>query len=100
MKPTRIELINRVLAIAWEDGRESYFDLATLRRACPCATCQGESNVLSVSPPAPANRTHASFKLRQWQYVGGYAIQPTWADGHAAGIYSFEYLRRLSLSGL
>jgi DUF971 family protein len=27
--------------------------------------------------------------------VGGYAIQPVWADGHDTGIYSFEYLRML-----
>jgi DUF971 family protein len=26
--------------------------------------------------------------------VGGYAIQPVWADGHATGIYSFDYLKR------
>ena len=23
-----------------------------------------------------------------------YAVQPVWADGHATGIYSFDYLRR------
>jgi DUF971 family protein len=28
--------------------------------------------------------------------VGGYAIQPVWADGHATGIYSFEHLRRVA----
>jgi len=28
--------------------------------------------------------------------VGGYAIQPVWADGHNTGIYSFEYLRRVA----
>jgi len=28
--------------------------------------------------------------------VGGYAIQAVWADGHATGIYSFDYLRRIT----
>jgi DUF971 family protein len=28
--------------------------------------------------------------------VGGYALQPHWADGHESGIYSFQYLRRLA----
>jgi DUF971 family protein len=28
--------------------------------------------------------------------VGGYAIQPVWADGHNTGIYSFEYLLRIA----
>jgi DUF971 family protein len=27
--------------------------------------------------------------------VGGYAIQPVWGDGHATGIYSFDYLKRV-----
>jgi DUF971 family protein len=31
--------------------------------------------------------------------VGGYAIQPTWADGHNSGIYSFQYLRRIDPAG-
>jgi len=25
--------------------------------------------------------------------VGGYAIQFEWSDGHAAGLYSYDYLR-------
>jgi len=36
-----------------------------------------------------------SFELVKIASVGGYAIQPVWADGHNTGIYSFEYLRRL-----
>jgi DUF971 family protein len=34
--------------------------------------------------------------LRGWQLVGGYAIQPQWADGHSTGIFSYQYLRRLA----
>jgi DUF971 family protein len=30
--------------------------------------------------------------------VGGYAIQPVWADGHASGIFSFDYLQKLAES--
>jgi DUF971 family protein len=37
-----------------------------------------------------------SFDLTSFEIVGGYAIQPHWADGHNTGIYSFQYLRRLS----
>jgi DUF971 family protein len=31
--------------------------------------------------------------------VGGYAVQPIWQDGHAAGIYPFDYLRRVAGAG-
>ena len=95
MKPKAIDVVNNTLAIAWEDGHESYFDLETLRRACPCALCRGETNVMAEYRPAPPAYTAASFELRGWQYVGGYAIQPQWGDGHASGIYSFQYLREL-----
>ena len=37
-----------------------------------------------------------SFMLAGFQIVGGYAVQPRWADGHDTGLYSFTYLRRLS----
>jgi DUF971 family protein len=96
VKPVRIELVNQILAIAWDDGRETYHDLETLRRACPCALCKGETNILVSSPPVAAHHTPASFELRGWQFVGGYGLQPQWGDGHASGIYSFDYLRQLS----
>jgi DUF971 family protein len=28
--------------------------------------------------------------------IGGYAVQPVWADGHNTGIYSYDYLRRVA----
>jgi DUF971 family protein len=37
-----------------------------------------------------------AFDLVKIISVGGYAIQPAWADGHNTGIFSFEYLRRLA----
>ncbi len=39
--------------------------------------------------------TDQSFELRGWNLIGGYAIQPSWGDGHTSGIYSFQYLRRI-----
>jgi DUF971 family protein len=37
-----------------------------------------------------------AFELIRFITVGGYAIQPVWADRHATGIYSFDYLRRIA----
>jgi DUF971 family protein len=28
--------------------------------------------------------------------VGDYAIQPVWADGHATGIFSYDYLKQIA----
>jgi DUF971 family protein len=29
-------------------------------------------------------------------YVGNYAIQPRWGDGHSAGLFTWNYLRELA----
>lgn len=39
--------------------------------------------------------TPQSFELKKWQMVGGYALQPTWGDGHETGLYTYDYLRRI-----
>ncbi len=46
LDPTNIQQIGEELAIAWNDGTESYLKLEMLRRACPCAACGGEPDVL------------------------------------------------------
>ena len=91
-----VQLIGRELALRWSDGAESYLDLQFLRRACPCASCGGEPDVLGnvIRPEVSYNAN--SFELRAWNLVGGYALQPRWADGHDTGLFSFDYLRRLS----
>ncbi len=96
MKPKNIQPINDELAILWEDGHESYYKLETLRRACPCAQCGGERDVLGNVYRGPQQHlTPASFQLRSLEAVGGYAIRPTWGDGHGTGLYTFDALRRL-----
>lgn len=96
LEPTKIEQIGNELAIQWNDGTESYLDLQFLRRACPCAACGGEPDVLGNILRPNVNYSENSFELRGFQTVGGYALQPRWADGHETGIYSFQYLRRLA----
>lgn len=97
MRPADIQMIGDELAIKWEDGGESYVKLATLRRACPCAGCKGEVDVLGHLHKGPDHPlTPRAFDLVRIVTVGGYAIQPIWADGHSTGLYSFDYLRRLA----
>jgi DUF971 family protein len=96
LEPTNIQQIGHELAIHWNDGIESYLDLQRLRRACPCAACGGEPDVLGNIMRPNVSYSENSFDLAGFEIVGGYAIQPRWADGHSTGIYSFQYLRRLS----
>jgi DUF971 family protein len=96
IEPKNLQLIGEELAIHWNDGTESYLSLDFFRRTCPCAACGGEPDVMGNLVRPNVSYTKGSFELRGWQMVGGYAIQPQWADGHNTGIYSYQYLRRLS----
>jgi len=84
------------IAIAWNDGTESYLAIRSLRESCPCAGCCGEPDALGRVAKPEVKHGAGSFELRGWQIVGGYAFQPTWGDGHATGLYTFVYLRKLA----
>ena len=98
LEPTNIQQIGNELAIQWNDGKESYLNLEFLRRACPCAACGGEPDVLGNVSRPNVTYSRESFVLKKFDMVGGYALQLHWADGHNTGIYSFQYLRRLASS--
>ena len=96
MRPQDIQPIGHELAVKWEDGSESFIALEKFRRACPCAGCKGETDIMGnlyKNPEKPL--TAKAFELVKIASVGGYAIQPVWADGHNTGIYPFDYLLRL-----
>ena len=90
-----IQKLGAELAIAWIYNSESYLALEFLRRHCPCAACGGEPDVLGQVALPTVTYNDRSFDLTSWQTVGGYAIQPRWADGHSTGLYSYKYLHRL-----
>ena len=97
MRLIDFQQIGPELAMKWDDGAESFVTLEKLRRACPCAGCIGERDVmgqLHKGPDTPLSPR--SFQLTRVELIGGYAIQPVWADGHRSGIFSFDYLRRLA----
>ncbi len=97
MQPSDVQVIGDQLAIKWRDGTEAFLDLQTLRRRCPCASCQGERDVMGKLHKGPSPRlTQASFQLLRLENVGTYAIQPVWGDGHNTGLYSFDYLRSIA----
>jgi DUF971 family protein len=97
MRAADIQPIGDELAIKWDDGGESFIPLETLRRCCPCAGCKGETDIMGNVYRNPAQPlSPRAFELTRIVTVGGYAIQPVWADGHNTGIYSFEYLRRVA----
>jgi len=97
MRAVDIQHIGTELAIKWDDGREDFIPLEKLRRSCPCAGCKGEIDILGNVYQNPVKPySSVAFKLVRLDYVGGYAVQPVWADGHNSGIFSFDYLQRVA----
>ena len=89
------------MQIDWADGHKSMWSFAWLRAACPCATCEEERKADGRAPGQPRPRPAELLpmysppaKPASAQPVGRYAIQFNWLDGHASGIYSWDYLRR------
>ena len=81
---------SRVLEIAFEDGKVFRLPYEFLRVHSPSAEVQGHGpgqEVLQVGK--------SKVEIRSLEPVGSYAVQPAFSDGHATGIYSWEYLRHL-----
>ena len=89
-------IIGNELALSFSDGAEIYLELPLLRRACPCAACQGGPDALGRVVRPNVEHGPKAFDLVKYAVVGGYALQLHWADGHAYGIYSYPYLLRLA----
>jgi DUF971 family protein len=89
--------------ITWADGHASHYDFHYLREECPCATCRderGEKQEKPASqPPIISSPALPMFKpkprAQSATQVGNYAIQFSFNDGHATGIYSYDHLRTI-----
>ena len=101
---------SRVLEIAFSEGASFRIPFELMRVCSPSAEVQGHG---------PGQETLQTGKREvdvvDLQPVGHYAVQPTFSDGHASGIYSWallyelgsrqdelwaDYLRRLAEAGV
>jgi DUF971 family protein len=78
--------------IGWPDGHQTAYDTTTLRWLCPCAFCRGEAGMPGWLDSGPTLTTEQTT-LVDIALVGGYAMAPTWADGHHTGYYTYALLR-------
>jgi prepilin-type processing-associated H-X9-DG protein len=101
--------------ITWADGHASHYDFAYLRQECPCAMCNDErqkkaqgqekdqqlkkENAARVAAAPPSSPLLPMYKpklaAKSAHAVGNYALQIDFNDGHATGIYSFDFLRTI-----
>jgi DUF971 family protein len=95
IKPTNIAAIGNEIAIAWEDGSESYLSMEKLRAASPSAENTGEHDLLGKQYGGTDQKHFPGVMVKSWQMVGGYAVQFIFSDGHSTGIYPYDFLKRL-----
>lgn len=86
----RLHAKERQVSFSWSDGHSATFDDAYLRGYCPCAMCQGHNASEVVYHPPPGN-----VRVTAIEPVGNYGISIAFSDGHATGIYRFEFLREI-----
>jgi len=94
--PTRLQVDTdaQTLTITWADNHTSVFPLDALRQACPCANCGGKS-VDAIAPPAKSHSPETTWTDLSIEPAGSVGIRITWDDGHNAGIFRWDRLRRL-----
>lgn len=92
------------ITITWGDGIVQQLSSEILRRSCPCAGCREQRGDTSHAKPLTAKRgglrviessIAEETALNSIEGVGNYAVRLHWGDGHADGIFTFEYLRNL-----
>lgn len=93
-QPSRIEPYNSTeILIAFNTGEQYAIPYIDLRFHCPCAGCvdehTGERTILRSSIAPDIRPTGVSL-------VGRYAVQITWSDLHATGMYHFDQLHDLA----
>lgn len=86
------------LAIIWDDGHQSIYAMDLLRKRCPCAGCRTareakQNNALRILSSGEV--VSRNIEIKEAEFVGRYALQFRWSDGHHEGIYSFDFLRQL-----
>ena len=91
-----INFFSDLLVVVWYDGSEAIIKYADLRKACPCAFCSGEKDVLG-NKYGGASIVAGDVVVVRYERVGHYGVQFFWSDGHKDGIYTFELLNSLGL---
>ncbi|MCX7161366.1 MAG: DUF971 domain-containing protein [Proteobacteria bacterium] len=90
--PTEIKLHqkSRLMEIAFSDGRSFSLPFEFLRVLSPSAEVRGHGPGQEVLQAGKREVDIVSLDP-----VGSYAVQPTFSDGHATGIFSWDYLYSL-----
>jgi DUF971 family protein len=83
---------DRWLEVSWSDGVTAVLPHRLLREACRCAHC------LASARSGEGIRAASGIRLDAVDPYGTNTLRLSFDDGHARGLYPFEYLRELAVS--
>ena len=91
-------IADKSLVLQTENFNELLISLKKIRLACPCAHCKGEKdifgNIYKLDLDHPL--LEKSFEVKKIKPIGNYGIKIFWEDNHSNGIYTFDFLKKLS----
>lgn len=90
--PVEITRRDDGILFQWDrNGDETLVGARAMRLACPCAQCveemSGRPLLDPLTVPLDVRPVHLAL-------VGTYGLRVHWSDGHATGIYTFDWLRQ------
>lgn len=92
-QPSTIDVDRAVgIRLGWPDGLEIEIDLVSLRLSCPCAECRGLRQRDADTWPRPGSPI--PLAITDASLHGAWGLSLIWNDGHSAGIFPFDQLRR------
>lgn len=78
---------SRTLELSWPDGAHFQIPFELMRIYSPSAEVQGHGPGQEILQTGKRD-----VDITQLVPIGNYAVQPTFSDGHASGIFTWEYL--------
>lgn len=94
VRPRPIELRlregNTQLSVTYDNGQRHHFTAEFLRVKSPSAAVKGHGPGQAVTVSGKR-----SVRILRLEPVGHYAVRIVFDDGHATGLYSWDYLTKL-----
>jgi DUF971 family protein len=96
--PTAIKVkkAEGVLEVTWGESRPARIAIHALRCSCGCAACVDEHTGMKILDDSAVP---AEVGVTDMRLVGNYAVQFVFTDGHDTGLFTWDHLRALCLSG-
>ena len=108
-------IAGNVVEIRWSDGHVSCHTSFNLRMRCPCATCRDSHNAdpkairgsgatdgpeaaQAWKPVRGPKGVPPMVEVTQFDWVGNYAVNFIFNDGHNTGIYTYKFMREIDES--